>query len=485
MSDKHMQRQINLARARSNKPLHNMVLRTQQVAQPQQSASKRSAFDVDADSARRMTNAQRGAAQQPQQRRQMPQDGTRSTPPRGGVAVRGKSKRKKKKAMMFAIVVFAIIIALFLGLWAYYKSIIKRGSMGTLDNIEGVVETAPEFKGKQLNLLMLGIDYTTEDEDIVQRDPIGQTDMILYCRFDFENNSLKMLQIPRDLCVGEVGGSEGKINGVFSNAQDEKNRVGALAAVIGQQYGLPIDNYITIDMESLRQIVDTFGGLKVYVAEEMDYKGSHINQGWQNLDGATCEFFLRNRKQYATGDIHRLANQRYFYSALFSRVRTATWQDIVKLMPLVSQYINTDLEFTDLVGVMVNMLKIPSNNIMICQLPVKQGVFWQDRSDVLAAAKPEIVELFNQYFNDTDTPITLDKFSAFNWEARSDAVSGANVQWMNSVDADGAGEEGATEDSIAAASQAAAEQAAAEQAAAEKAAAEAAAASQAASAPAA
>lgn len=470
MSDKHMQRQINLARARSNKPLHNISPRAQQVAQPQQSASRRSAFDVNADAARHMTNVHRGAqpqhsnAQQPQ-RRQMPPDVTRATQARSGgaAAVRGKSKKQKNKTLMITGIVFAIILALFLSVWAYYKSMVNKGSMGTLDNIEGFVETAPEFKGKQLNLLVLGIDYSTEDA--VVRDPIGNTDMILYARFDFENKTLKMMQIPRDLCVGDVGGSAGKINGVFAHTNDTQNRVGALAAVIGQQYGLPVDNYLTIDMDSLREIVDIFGGLRVYVAEAMDYAGSAIPQGWSTLTGAECEFFLRNRKQYATGDIQRLANQRYFYSALFSRVRTATWQDIVKLMPLVQQYINTDLDITNLMGVAVNLLKIPSSNIMICQMPVSRGEPYNGQ-DVQVLAKEETAELFNQYFNDTETPVTVASFSEFDWPSRGEGVSGANVQWMNAVDADGADQEGATEDSLAAASQAAAEQAAAESAAA-------------------
>ena len=83
----------------------------------------------------------------------------------------------------------------------------------------------------------------------------------MYVRMDFEHDSMYMLQIPRDTFVGEEGGSAGKINGILPLAVNsgDKNPVSELAGYISQNFGLPIfDKYVTIDMDSLREIVDVF-----------------------------------------------------------------------------------------------------------------------------------------------------------------------------------------------------------------------------------
>ncbi len=56
----------------------------------------------------------------------------------------------------------------------------------------------------------------------------GLTDMLLYARFDFANNQLNMIQIPRDSYVGEAfpTGGTGKINALLNMGPDGQNRAG-------------------------------------------------------------------------------------------------------------------------------------------------------------------------------------------------------------------------------------------------------------------
>ena len=88
----------------------------------------------------------------------------------------------------------------------------------------------------------------------------------------------------------------------------------ALCTLVSNMYQLPIDGYMTIRLEMLVQLVDTFGGIELYVPQEMDYKGSHLDQGYQTLNGDACEFLLRTRHIYNNGDIGRLNMQRQFYA---------------------------------------------------------------------------------------------------------------------------------------------------------------------------
>ena len=353
--------------------------------------------------------------------------------------------------MLFTLVCLSLVGYGSLKLWS--MQYFKTGEMGTLDT-EEVLQTAPEYRGKQLNVLVLGIDYTTVDGNGAEtRSENGNTDMIMYVRMDFENDSMYMLQIPRDTFVGDAGGSAGKINGILPmavNAGDE-NPVSELAGYISQNYGLPIDKYVTIDMESLREIVDVFGGISVYVPYDLvtydEYTGAEIgrlNQGWQVLHGESLEYFLRSRKAagMARSDLDRLENQRYFYSALFRRVKTASVKDIVKLMPVVSKYVNTDISMEDAMGIVVNFLSIPSENIMVCRLPVYGSAENYNGQSVVVTGKAESAELFNQYFlNEGDTPMTAADITTPDWPT-SGGCADAAIQWMSGIDSEGVGEAG-------------------------------------------
>lgn len=366
--------------------------------------------------------------------------------PVSGVARRRAAQKQKtrRRVIMGLSIALAVILVCGIALRIYLGTLINTGEVG---KVTEAIKTPPQFSGSQINILAIGIDYTTSDADTTPRDPIGMTDMILYMRFDFQANTLKMLQIPRDLYVGAdlPTGGTGKINALYKCGDDQDNRINNLATVVSNQLQLPIDNYVSIDMESLRQIVDLFGGIEVYVAQTLDYGGSHLDQGWQNLKGPSVEFFLRDRHNFATGDIGRLDNQRYFYSALFRRVRTATWQDIVKLMPVVQKYVNTDISITDCMGLAIKFLKIPSSNIMMCRLPTFDGAELYNGSSVQVADVDGTAALLNENFRTADTQVDAASYTLADW-AHGDTPHEANVQWMNDVDAQGGGTVGTAAD---------------------------------------
>ena len=61
-----------------------------------------------------------------------------------------------------------------------------------------------------------------------------------------------------------------------------------------------------------------------------------LRQAGATMDGAAAEFFLRTRHIYADSDLGRLRMQRYFYAALFARMRSMTVWDIAKLLPVIT-----------------------------------------------------------------------------------------------------------------------------------------------------
>ena len=51
---------------------------------------------------------------------------------------------------------------------------------------------------------------------------------------------------------------------------------------------MPIDYYVTVDMQALVDMVDNFGGIAVYIPHDMSYGGSKLLKGYRNLNGASA-----------------------------------------------------------------------------------------------------------------------------------------------------------------------------------------------------
>ncbi len=359
-----------------------------------------------------------------------------------------KTKKKQKKSFVHIMlntlsVISTVALVFYIGFQIYASTIITTGAAGVTAK---EYQTPPQYAGDELNVLLLGIDYTSQDGQ--GRDPNGNTDMIMYVRFNFVDNTIRMLQIPRDTYVGlpEDTAYTAKINALYAYGPNENNKVNNLAQVLSEQYQLPVDNYATIDMDSLREIIDLFGGITVYVAEDMqDADGSYIPAGWQHLDGASSEFFVRNRSQYTTSDIQRLDNQRYFYSAVFRLIRTSPWQELVKLVPVVQQYVNTDMSSVDCAALAIKLLSVPSENILLAKLPVADATEPYNGESILVAHPEASADLLNEYFRHEDNLVPVEELAIAQLPANATLYE-TNVQWMADIDADGGGSVGQAAD---------------------------------------
>ena len=142
---------------------------------------------------------------------------------------------------------------------------------------------------------------------------MGFTDVILYVSFDMKANKISMLQIPRDTYIGDTAstGGTGKINAVALHG-DTNPPVAALASVVNDQLKLPVDYYVTIDMDAFKAVINAIGGIEVTVPFDItDDHGNTLRAGTQRIDGATAEFMVRQRHNYSNADIGRLEMQRY------------------------------------------------------------------------------------------------------------------------------------------------------------------------------
>lgn len=393
-------------------------------------------------------------------------NGGNGTPPRGGAHAapsepprrRCKAKKKKKTPMWLPLAVTLAVVAVISGVVIYAASMVNKveENIKPEENAASLVEeiqTLEEYKGDVVNILVCGIDYEEGRAYSSDGTNDGMTDMILYCQFDIKGGALRMLQIPRNSLVATKGRKVNLSNGktyavsnyqINSVALSNDGNIAALAEVIYDQYKLPIDYYVTIDMQALVEMVDNFGGIEVYIPHDMSFAGSALKQGYRNLNGSAAEFFVRCRhgEGYSNSDIDRLNMQRYFYAGLFKRVRSMGITDVLSQLDLVfSNYIHTDMDLTTIAKMLVSFTRIDSANIMLAQTPVFMGVpnvGKTDSFDGYSCVVPDagsIAELLNTYFRNYTGPVSAEELNLVtsDWP-HGTASTSANVQFVGQLD---------------------------------------------------
>ena len=365
---------------------------------------------------------------------------------------KGKKGKGKKKGLWWKILLGTVLAValIFAGTVAVILNAIRPEGGSNL-TISQLLNTPEGLDGEQLNILVLGIDRSSEGGEMHagtvsdSQTNDGNTDMIMYVQLDFVNDEVRMLQIPRNIIVTEDSSVSGnyQINNVAkTQGSDNNNNYSALAQLIHDQLGLYIDGYVAIRLEALVQLVDLLGPIQVYVPEEITYTDeitgevtSHLDQGLQWMDGATAEFFLRARKTYAQSDIQRLNVQRYFYSAMFARLRAMTVWDIARILPVCMNYMETDLRVSQLVSAAISLLSVSSDHIMLCSVPVYMGNIRYNNNDVVVVDRTKTAELLNTYFRTAETQVPAEELGVLDTAVDVSGYSSTdpNVQYMGGL----------------------------------------------------
>lgn len=351
-----------------------------------------------------------------------------------------KGGKKKKKGTWWKILLSTLLVlVLIFGVTMALIMNALRPETGGNITFNQLLNTPKEFAGKEINILLVGIDRSTEDgsgEDSQSND--GMTDMIMWMHFNNETGEVKMLQIPRNIFVTTDASYSGnyQINAI-AKTQGSKgyNNLNALCEEVSKEFQVSIDGYVSIRLEKLVELVDILGGVYCYIPQDMSYKGSALEQGYRNLDGAAAEFLLRNRHSYANSDLGRLNTQRYFYAAMFAKLRSMTAWDIAKNLPFYLSMVDTSLSISDLISVAVSLMSVSSDKIMLAQVPVYMGGITYNDNDVVVVARQETADLLNTYYRENTGPVDASELQVVDnvLDVSGVGASDPNVQFMAAI----------------------------------------------------
>ena len=185
--------------------------------------------------------------------------------------------------------------------------------------VEHVIEPEPEEAESDdpiINILISGSD--TRNDVIDQR---GRSDVNIIASINTETHQILLISTPRDYFVPLDVGVE--------DAYDKLTHAGiygmdVLKGTLENLYDINIDYYFRINFTGFVDVIDALGGIDVYSDYEFDSRGSHFDQGWNQLTGEEALNFARERYSFAEGDRQRGDNQLEIVKAVLNKAVSPT-----------------------------------------------------------------------------------------------------------------------------------------------------------------
>jgi LCP family protein required for cell wall assembly len=270
-----------------------------------------------------------------------------------------KFNRKKRILVIVGILATTIVVA--------------AAAFFGFDNSKDKAEPAMQVSThKKINILLLGIDERKND--------IGRSNVTCVVSIDPDTKSVSMLWVPRDSRVKIPDHGWNKIGHAYAYGGPKLSE-----QTVADLLGIPIDYYISINMDGFKKVIDALGGVDINVEKRMYYYDPYdegevdndglidLKPGLQHMDGNIALEYVRFRHD-EMGDIGRIERQQKFAKALLEDVMTPS---AITKVPGVLKEANsvfaTDMPMTEMLSlttVITNAYKNGLKTDMVAGKPV-------------------------------------------------------------------------------------------------------------------
>lgn len=239
-------------------------------------------------------------------------------------------QRKNQKRRKIVYTVLLAIVAVMIAVAAYAWSRISKAE----DAIHQKVETV-QLRDKELtddssfSVLLLGIDNGAYGRDT----EVGRSDTMLLVTVNPKLKKTTMISIPRDSYTEIIGyGTFDKINHAYAFGKEQFS-----INSVQNMLNVPIDYYVTVDMQGLMGLVDAVGGLEITPALTFTYEDESFTEGvTRHVDGEAALRYARMRYDDPEGDTGRQKRQQYVIQKLVEKLLTlgsvTKYEEILKTL---------------------------------------------------------------------------------------------------------------------------------------------------------
>lgn len=235
----------------------------------------------------------------------------------------------------------------------------------------------------------------------------GSTDVMMLAVFDTVNDTVNVLNIPRDTYSNAAQNREkwlSHLNQAYAYSKLEGLRKEIIALV-----GYDFDRYVRIDMNGFVKLINYIGGVEHDVPINMNYTDPdqnlsiRFNKGRQYLNGKQALEFVRYRST-ASADIGRIERRDDFLFSVFDTLKKpSNVAKAAEIAGLLFDNTETDCTLDDLLFFAKQGLEVDKKDIVFKMLPGegsrKAGEgYW-------IPYKNELLAMINEFFNPFTTPI--------------------------------------------------------------------------------
>mgnify|MGYP002619754252 FL=1 len=288
-------------------------------------------------------------------------------------------KNRAGRTIVFAICGIILILAVGVFVWAFQKKIMADKNSGIensseLSQANQEVSQAStntiEYNGQTYeyntdleNYLFLGVD---KKEEVTLHDTpgtAGQADCIMILSANKETKKVKILQVSRDsmtdVDIYDVNGNyytsiNAQIATQYAYGNGKDTSCWAMKKTVSELlYDLPIEGYLSLDIDGISTINDAIGGVTITVPKDYTYVDPAFTEGAElTLTGEQAERYVRYRDITQQGSNNdRMERQVQYIPALISSIRKNT-SGVVSYYNLykdvLGPYMVTDLSATQI-----------------------------------------------------------------------------------------------------------------------------------------
>ncbi|MBR0484667.1 MAG: LCP family protein [Oscillospiraceae bacterium] len=256
----------------------------------------------------------------------------------------------------------------------------------------------------QFTVLFLGFDSTENGSGHLH-------DVNYLIQFNLWNASMSILQIPRDTYTPSYTNAyTHKFNSVYTFGNEKKSNIQRVVDCVQENYGVPVDAYVTTTCDNVAAIIDIVGGVPIDMPYPIVFEADKvIPNGEQVLSGEEAEWFLRFRYGYQDGDIGRVQAQRIFMAAAMKKAISMNSVQIFSAVNKIykQELIATDMSMEDISRLADLAGTIDMANVNVFMLPGEYTM--ADDQAIWSVHKTAALEMMNQYFRTQQVPLSAKK----------------------------------------------------------------------------
>ena len=236
----------------------------------------------------------------------------------------------------------------------------------------------------------------------------GRSDCIIIFSLNQETNDVKMTSIYRDTYVQVPGHGYTKINHAYAYG-------GAALAMstINKNLDLDIKEFVTINFEIVKDVVDYVGGVKLDITSAEASRIPGISKaGTYNLTGEQALAYGRIRK--IDSDYKRTERMRTVINAVFDKVKKMSLTEMNAFVDKILPEVQTNIKMSEITSMLTKVTSFSINESIGWPYEVQgrtiDGIWY----GVPRTLKSCVQKLHQELFDETDyeTTETVDSISA-------------------------------------------------------------------------